>query len=60
MRAGIILFALMAGLCELPQLEIDQASEEREAALDHELKDWESTKTGRPLVGTGCLGLPWS
>ena len=38
MRAGIILFALMAGLCELPQLKVDQACEEREAALDRELK----------------------
>ena len=29
------------GLGEVPQLEIDQACEEREAALDRKLKDWE-------------------
>ena len=52
MRAGMISFALMGGLRESPQLEVDQACEEREAALDRELKDWESTKTGRPQVGT--------
>ena len=52
MRADLIFFVLMAGLGEVPQLEVDQACEEREAALDRELKDWESTKTGRPQVGT--------
>ena len=41
MQAGIIFFVLMADLCEFPQLEVDQACEEREAALDRELKDWE-------------------
>ena len=29
------------GLGEVPQLEVDQACEEREAALDRKLKDWE-------------------
>ena len=33
------------GLGEVPQLEVDQACEEREAALNRKLKDWE-----RPLV----------
>ena len=28
-------------LGEVPQLEVDQACEEREAALDRKLKDWE-------------------
>ena len=37
----MISFALMGGLWESPQLEVDQACEEREAALDRELKDWE-------------------
>ena len=32
-------------LGEVPQLEVDQACEEREAALNRKLKDWE-----RPLV----------
>ena len=31
------------GLGEVPQLEVDQACEEREAALDRKLKDWERT-----------------
>ena len=31
----------MAGLGEVPQLKVDQACKEREAALDRKLKDWE-------------------
>ena len=30
-------------LGEVPQLEVDQACEEREAALERKLKDWERT-----------------
>ena len=30
-------------LGEVPQLEVNQACEEREAALDRKLKDWEQT-----------------
>ena len=41
MRANVIFFVLMAGLGKVPQLEADQACEEREAALNCELKDWE-------------------
>ena len=37
---------------EVPQVEVDQVCEEKEAALDRELKDLEPTKTGRPQVGT--------
>ena len=31
----------MSSCVKVPQLEVDQACEEREAALDRKLKDWE-------------------
>ena len=34
---------VVIGLGEVPQLEVDQACEEREAALERKLKDWERT-----------------
>ena len=37
--AGVL--KVVMGLGEVPQLEVDQACEEREAALDRKLKDWE-------------------
>ena len=39
MRADLIFFVLMAGLGEAPQLEVDKACDERENALDLELKE---------------------
>ena len=35
------MLTVVIGLGEVPQLEVDQASEEREAALDRKLKDRE-------------------
>ena len=35
------MLTFVMGLGEVPQLEVDQACEEREAALDCKLKDWE-------------------
>ena len=35
------MLTFVMGLGEVPQLEVDQACEEREAALDRKLKDWE-------------------
>ena len=40
-----LLMGLMAFHGEVPEPELDQACEEREAALNRKLKDWE-----RPLV----------
>ena len=37
----MVVLTFVMGLGEVPQLEVDQACEEREAALDHKLKDWE-------------------
>ena len=34
MRADVILYVVMAGLGEVPQFEVGQACEEREAASD--------------------------
>ena len=38
---------MVMGLGEVPQLEVDQACEEREAALDRKLKDWERKLVAR-------------
>ena len=37
----MVVLTFVMGLGEVPQLEVDQACEEREAALDRKLKDWE-------------------
>ena len=38
---------MVMGLGGVPQLEVDQACEEREAALDCKLKDWERKLVAR-------------
>ena len=35
------MLTVVTSLGEVPKLEVDQACEEREAALDRKLKDWE-------------------
>ena len=35
----VVVLTFVMGLGEVPQLEVDQACEEREAALDRKLKD---------------------
>ena len=37
----MVVLTFVMGLGEVPQLEVDQACEEREAAVDRKLKDWE-------------------